>query len=156
MRHRRVTLGPSSGEGRPQTGFVTGADHEVRVAHKGGDCFEIAVRRHLLHVDQPLADGGNDSAPTPTELFVASLASCIAFYGRRFLARHDLRTESLTVSARFTMADHPARVGAVAISIEVPRGVPAERRPALLAAASHCTVHNTLEQPPSVTIELAP
>jgi uncharacterized OsmC-like protein len=36
----------------------------------------------------------------------------------------------------------------------VPGGVPAQRRDALLAVASHCTVHNTLRQKPAVSIEL--
>jgi uncharacterized OsmC-like protein len=37
-------------------------------------------------VHQPMADGGQDGA-TPTELLVASLASCIAFYAGRCLLR---------------------------------------------------------------------
>jgi len=127
----------------------------LRVEHKEGDQFEIAVRRHLLRVDQPVSAGGQDSAPTPTELFVAGLASCIAFYARRFLVRHGLPTEGLAVRAEFEMADRPARVGSVNVCIEVPHGVPEERRAALLAVASHCTVHNSLEQPPNVNIELA-
>jgi uncharacterized OsmC-like protein len=53
------------------------------------------------------------------------------------------------------MADRPARVGEINVSIEVPEGVPHERRAALLAVASHCTVHNTLEDPPAVSIDLA-
>jgi putative redox protein len=127
----------------------------VRVDYEEGDRFRIGVRQHILHVDQPMDDGGTDVAPTPTELFVASLASCVAFYARRFLARHDLPTSGLVVTATFTMADRPARVGEINVAITVPTGVPDERRAALLAVASHCTVHNTLEQPPQVTIELA-
>ncbi|MFF4804388.1 OsmC family protein [Streptomyces sp. NPDC001351] len=30
------------------------------------------------------------------------------------------------------------------------------RRAALLAVASHCTVHNTLHEPPEIDIELGP
>jgi uncharacterized OsmC-like protein len=127
----------------------------VRVDHKEGDLFEIAIRDHLVHVDQPASAGGTDAAPTPTELFVASLASCVAFYVRRFLVRHALPTEGMAVDAAFTTADRPARVSDVTLSIELPQGVPAERRAALLAVASHCAVHNTLEEPPDVSIELA-
>jgi uncharacterized OsmC-like protein len=49
----------------------------------------------------------------------------------------------------------PARVGDVQLRIEVPAGIPAERQAALLAVASHCTVHNTLRQEPDVAIVLA-
>jgi putative redox protein len=127
----------------------------IRVDHEQGDRFRIGVRQHVLEVDQPKGDGGTDAAPTPTELFVASVAACVAFYTRRYLARHDLPTDGLAVAATFTMADRPARVGEINLAVAVPAGVPAERRAALLAVASHCTVHNTLEHSPQVTIDLA-
>jgi uncharacterized OsmC-like protein len=127
----------------------------IRVDHKEGDLFEIGIRHHLIHVDQPTEAGGSDAAPTPVELFVASLASCVAFYARRYLTRHGLPAEGLSVDAEFDMADRPARVGQVHVAIDVPHGVPDERRDALVAVASHCTVHNTLEDPPEVRIELA-
>jgi len=127
----------------------------IRVDHKEGDLFEIGIRDHLIHVDQPIEAGGSDAAPTPVELFVASLASCVAHYARRYLARHNLPSDGLSVAAEFTMAERPARVGHVHVSIDLPHGMPEERREALLAVASHCTVHNTLEDPPEVCIELA-
>ena len=67
----------------------------LTVEASGGDRFAIDVREHTLTVDQPVDAGGTDTAPTPTELFVAGLA-----------------------------------------------------------VASHCTVHNTLEQHPDVDIAL--
>jgi uncharacterized OsmC-like protein len=122
----------------------------LRVTPRGGDRFAIAVRGHEIVVDQPISDGGTDEAPTPTELFVASLASCIAFYASRFLRRHDLPTEGLEVNASYAITPRPARVGDLRIEISVPAGVPAKRRDALLAVASHCTVHNTLLNAPEV------
>jgi uncharacterized OsmC-like protein len=126
----------------------------VHVTHLGGDRFEIGVRQHRLEVDQPVADGGDDQAPTPTELFVSSLAACVAFYARRYLARHNLPAEGLVVHTDFTMAARPARVGQIKLHLDLPAGLPQERRAALLAVASHCTVHNTLTTPPEVSIDL--
>ena len=127
----------------------------VHVAHKAADLFEITVRQHIVLTDQPLADGGTDLAPTPTELFVASLASCVAFYARRYLVRHSLPTEGLAVTATFGFADRPTRVGEIHLSVTVPKGVPDGRRAAMLAVASHCTVHNSLDHVPRVSVELA-
>lgn len=126
----------------------------IRVEHKDGDLFEIDIRGHRFHVDQPLEDGGTDAAPTPTELFVASVASCVAFYTRRFLARHDLPAAGLAVTASFVMAERPARVGTIDVAIIVPHGLPADRRAALVAVASHCTVENTLAQAPVVNVQV--
>lgn len=126
----------------------------VRVDHLGGDEFEVSVRQHRLHVDQPIADGGTDRAPTPTELFVSSLAACVAFYARRFLSRHDLPTVGLSVDAEYSMAARPARVEEIKVHLAVPDGVPDEKRAALLAVASHCTVHNTLAAPVPVRVDV--
>jgi uncharacterized OsmC-like protein len=127
----------------------------VRVDYEAGDRFRIAVRQHTISVDQPASDGGEDTAPTPTELFIASLASCVAFYARRFAARHDIPTDGLAVTAEFSMASHPARVGEITLQLHVPAELSPEQQAALLAVTSRCTVHSTLMQPPEVRIELA-
>ena len=129
---------------------------QVTVRHVDGDAYAITARGHAMLTDQAVADGGTDAAATPTELLVASLASCVGFYTGRYLVRHGLDRAGLAVTAEFAMAaGPPARVSAVRLRITVPAGVPAQRTDALLAVASHCTVHNTLRQQPEVSIELA-
>ena len=126
----------------------------VEVSYLGGETYAIAARGHTLLTDQPAATGGADTAMTPTELLVASLSSCVAFYAGRYLARHGLNRNGLHVTATFTTATtRPARVGEVRLTIRVP-GIPPSRQAALLAVASHCTVHNTLHHPPDIAIEL--
>jgi putative redox protein len=119
-----------------------------------GDRFEVTVRGHALTTDQPVP-AGDDEGPTPVELFVASLAACVAVLARRYLARHGLPTSALTVTAEHEVTDRPSRVAAVRLAIHLPAGVPESRGRSLLTVASHCTVHNTLRTPPEVTITLA-
>ncbi|MEV4536658.1 OsmC family protein [Asanoa sp. NPDC049518] len=141
-----------------RTGLArSGAEETQRmdVALVAGDSYEITVRGHRLRVDQPTDSGGADLAPTPTELFVASLASCVAFYAGRYLTRHGVSRDGLGVAVEYEMAtDRPARVAAVRLAVQAPAGLPPQRRHALNAVVSRCTVHNTLVQPPSVTIEV--
>ena len=129
--------------------------NRMEVSFIDGESYEIVVRGHQILVDQPAEAGGGDTAPSPTELFVASLASCVAFYAGRYLTRHGHSRTGLTVSASYELAtDRPARVSAIRISLKVPTDLPEERWPALAAVVSHCTVHNTLRNPPDVDIEL--
>ena len=122
----------------------------------GGDRYAVEVRGHELIVDQPADAGGTDLGPTPVELFVASLASCVAHYAGGFLARHHICREGLQVDARWEMArDRPARVTTVTLRITPPLALPSSRLPALLAVARACTVHNSLERVPDVSIEVA-
>ena len=132
-----------------------GAAGQVEVSYLSGESYAVATRGHTLLTDQPATAGGADTAMTPTELLVASLSSCVAFYAGRYLARHGLNRDGLRVTAAFTIAtDRPARVGMVRLTIHVPGRLPPGREAALLAVASHCTVHNTLRQAPDVAIEL--
>jgi putative redox protein len=134
---------------------MTMDQNRMEVSFIDGESYEIAIRGHRVTVDQPADAGGSDAAPTPTELFVASLASCVAFYAGRYLTRHGHSRTGLTVSASYELAtDRPARVSAIKISMKVPTDLPEERWPALAAVARHCTVHNTLHNPPAVDIEL--
>jgi uncharacterized OsmC-like protein len=124
-------------------------------SHVDGERYEILLRGHSVPVDQPVESGGADSAPTPTELFVGSLAACVAFYAGRYLDRHGYGRDGLEVRARFDMAtDRPARVASIRIAVRPPSGFPPERIPALLAVASHCTVHNSIHQAPDITISV--
>ena len=129
--------------------------HEMDVRYVAGESYEVSVRGHRVLVDQPAEAGGLDAAPTPTELFVASLATCVAFYAGRYLTRHGYGRDGLAVSAGFDMAtDRPARVTGIRLTVRAPADLPAARRPALHAVVSHCTVHNSLASPPSVAIDL--
>lgn len=127
----------------------------VEVTFTGGESYRITARGHEFGVDQPLDAGGNDIDPTPVELFVASLAACVGFYAGRYLARHDVPRDGLRVETEFEMADdRPARVASVRMRLTVPPGLTQARTKALLAVVDHCTVHNTLRQPPDVSVEI--
>ena len=126
----------------------------ISVTPEPGHRFAITVRGHVLHVDQPVEEGGEDTAPTPVELFVASLASCTAHLARLYLTRHDLPTVGLSAEASWEMVEKPHRVGSIDVALTLPPGVPEEMRARLLKVASHCTVHNSIENTPDIRIAL--
>lgn len=128
----------------------------MRARWLGEDRFDIQVRDHTVTVDQPVEAGGADVGPTPTELFVASLASCVAFYARRYLRRHRIDPAGLEVTTSYRMGAKPAHVATIDMEIHLSREIPKERRAGLLAQAGHCTVHNTIVHTPDIAITLAP
>lgn len=127
----------------------------ITVTQTRRDRFAIRIRGHELVTDQPIEGGGDDAGPTPTELFVAGLAACVGFYAERFLRRHEQSDAALSVSCDFTMStDRPSRVASIDLRIDVPGVLREDLRDALLRAADHCTVHNSLRTPPAVHIEV--
>ena len=133
-----------------------GDARQMEARFVAGESYEVTVRGHRVFVDQPADAGGHDSAPTPVELFVGSLVTCVAFYAGRYLTRHGYSRDGLVVTAEYEMAaDRPARVSVVRVGVRPPDDLPTERWPALRAVARHCTVHNSLAVPPAISVDLA-
>jgi putative redox protein len=126
---------------------------QIEVVREAGVRFDADIRGHRLIFDQPIVDGGSDLGPTPTEVFVASLAGCVAYYATRFLERHSQKSDGLRVRAEFDMAAHPSRVGSIELVLTVPN-LPEALRAPLLAVAEHCTVHNSMRLTPEVRLVL--
>ncbi|MFJ8962587.1 OsmC family protein [Lentzea sp. NPDC102401] len=123
----------------------------LTVQHIRDDEFVIRLRAHEVHTDQP----DSDRAMSPVELFVASLATCVAHYANVYLRRHGLPTAGLGVHAGYEMAtDRPARVRRIRIAAHVAEELTPGQKAALEAVMSHCTVHNTLRHPPDVEIRV--
>jgi putative redox protein len=132
-------------------------EHEnvIDVTYEGGDRLRIQARTHDVLTDQPGGAGGDDTGSTPTELFVGSLVACMGFYAQRFLRRNDLDPSGLKLNARFSMSsDRPNRVGAIDVEVVLPESVPARLREPLRRVIDACTVHNSLREPPKVTVDL--
>lgn len=126
---------------------------DVRVEYEERDRFLVRIGRHRMVVDQPVGDGGGGAGPTPVELFAASLAACVGFYAERYMRRHDLPAEGLEIECDFKMSDdEPARVAAVDLRVVTPAELTPARRAGLLRVVEHCTVHNSLRQPPGVNM----
>jgi putative redox protein len=125
----------------------------IVVTSAGGDADAIEIGEHRLVVDQPVKVGGTDSGPTPTELFVAGLAGCVAYYGGKYLRSNGLPTE-VTVRVRYKWALPPTRLTRIQLSVEAP-GLTVEHAAGFREAIGHCSVHNSLVEPPTVEIELA-
>ena len=126
----------------------------ITVTHESGDRLRIGVRGHEVIADQPVDDGGADAGPTPTELFVASLAACIAHYAQRFLRRHGLSTDGLRVSCDYSWAENPHRVGSIDLVVTAP-GLVEAKRAAFSRVIEHCTVHTSITSAPEINVRMS-
>ncbi len=52
------------------------ADHLVTTRYKGGMTFKSKVDNHIITIDTPENDGGEDLGPRPKKLMLSSLAGC--------------------------------------------------------------------------------
>jgi len=127
---------------------------EIQVEHLGAVQFEIKARQHSIVSDQPTENGGFDEGMTPPELFLASLGSCAAFYAAQYLKKQKLATEGTIVRVTAEKAKDPARLDDFRIALEVPCELSSADREGVEEAVHHCLIHNTLLNPPKISIEI--
>ena len=62
-------------------------DPRARVERISGYEHEIRIGSHVVTVDEPVADGGNDAGATPYQLMLGAMASCTAITLELYAAR---------------------------------------------------------------------
>jgi len=125
----------------------------ITVSRKDGLEFSIRVRGHEVTSDMSEKDGGLDAGPSPAELFAGSLGACVAMMVQSYCRRHEYEGD-VEVSLTMEMADSPKRIGAIVVDVELPEGVPEEKREAIRRMAERCPIHETLKDPPRVDIDI--
>ena len=113
----------------------------VQARASGGLKVEAQIRGFTVGTDQPLPAGGEGTAPTPFDLFVASIATCGA---------RELSTEGLSLTAEVHKDPDSGRMLGIDLDLELPHGFPERYRTAILRAVDQCTVKRALETPPPV------
>jgi len=103
-----------------------------------------------IRTDQPVAQGGGGSAPSPFDLFLVSIGTCAGFYALRFCQQRNLDVEGLALSL---MPEREGkRVARVRIAVRLPLSFPEKYREALLRAIDQCTVKRHLVEPPRIEV----
>jgi len=128
------------------------SNQDIKVTFGDGLVVKAECRGHLITTDQPLAVGGGDSAPTPFELFLTSIATCAGFYVLAFLKQRQLSTEGIYLTMSTERSPESRLVKNIKLEIHLPESFPDKYREAVAKAADQCTVKAHLEQPPSIEI----
>ncbi len=105
-----------------------------------------------IQTDQPAEDGGENSAPSPFDLFLASLATCSGFYVLSFCQERKIPTEGirLEMDCPFDPALH--LVPKITIRIILPKEFPEKYRDTVVKVTGKCTVKRHLEHPPKIEV----
>lgn len=120
----------------------------VNIRLEGGMKVSTVMNGHTITTDQSEKDGGGNSAPTPMDLFLASLGSCSALYAQRFCESRKIPTAGLALSLRCDITTEKFRVNRVTFEVTLPQEFPEKYRTALLRAMDLCTVKKHILTPP--------
>ena len=129
-----------------------GEEMEIRLV--GGQKVYSDFKGFTIHTDQSAKDGGDNSAPTPSDLFFASLGTCSGLYALRFCEKRKINTEKLKISLEFQSHPKTHMVEKIIFKINLPPDFPEKYTSALIKSMNLCYVKKHLEQPPEFEFEL--
>ena len=105
---------------------------------------DVKAGDHMITVDEPVDQGGDDLGPSPQELLAAALASCTAVTMEMYAQRKGWNTDGLEVDVDYTPADRGCATR-FSLVMRMPAHLSEEQVEKLRVIAAKCPIHRTLE-----------
>jgi ribosomal protein S12 methylthiotransferase accessory factor len=109
-----------------------------------------------INTDQAVKDGGEGSAPSPYEHFLASIGTCAGIYVLSFCEKRNIPTEHISLIQRVEYGkkdEGKTFLEKIVIEIIVPPAFPEKYHKALIKVADQCAVKKTIMNPPQFEVK---
>jgi putative redox protein len=113
---------------------------------------EVQFRGFSIMTDQPLLAGGDGSAPSPFDFFLASIGACAGFYVKSFCEQRGLSTEGIRLEQVMHRDPEKRMISRIEINIIVPEDFPEKYRGAMIKAAEACSVKKHISAAPAFSV----
>ncbi|RPH32029.1 MAG: osmotically inducible protein C [Bacteroidales bacterium] len=124
----------------------------MEVTFDGGKVITAHINGHQIRTDQPIMGGGTNTAPSPFELFFASIGTCAGIYVKSFCDQRGLSSENIRI---VQTANYDRATGLptdISIDIQLPADFPERYRDAVINVAELCKVKKTIANPPRFSV----
>ncbi len=126
---------------------------ELKVTLEGGQRVATRIGSHLIMTDQPAKLGGDDSAPAPYDLFLASIGTCAGFYVQSYCANKGIDTSGISITLRAKRDPKTKQIIGFVTTIHVPPELPESMHATLKKVAQQCAVKKTIMNSPEFVVE---
>ena len=124
----------------------------MEVTFDGGKVITAHLNGHTIRTDQPVKNGGGNTAPAPFELFLASIGTCAGIYVKSFCDQREIPLDNIKIiqSVKFDMETRlPSNIK---LEIQLPSDFPEKYKSAVINAAELCAVKKTINNPPKFEV----
>ena len=116
----------------------------IDVTFDGGKKVNAVVHDFTIKTDQPVRGGGENTAPAPFSLFLASLATCAGYYVKAFCDQRNIPADDITLAMDYEVNPATHLIRKFIIEINVPADFPEKYDAAVINAAAVCAVKRHL------------
>jgi len=120
----------------------------MEITFDGGKVVTAHSHGHIIKTDQPVNFGGENSAPPPFELFLASIGTCAGIYVKSFCDNRKISTENIKI---LQTAEYDKETGLptnIKLDIQLPADFPEKYKASLINVAGLCKVKKSIANPP--------
>jgi putative redox protein len=119
---------------------------KIKVFYKGDLSCQLIHEENgaKIQTTAPKDNGGTGDQFSPTDLFAASLASCMLTVMGIAAKKHQIDMKGATAEIEKTMGLNPRRISELNIIIKMPTAIPEDKRKLLEEAAQTCPVHHSI------------
>jgi ribosomal protein S12 methylthiotransferase accessory factor len=125
---------------------------EIIIDFPGGAKVDAHVGSHIIHTDQPVQGGGEDSAPAPFTMFLSSIGTCAGIYALGFCRQRGLNTDGMKIIQRMYSDPMTHMISKIDLEIVLPKDFPDKYRAAIINSVELCAVKKHIQQPPTFEI----
>jgi putative redox protein len=120
----------------------------MEITLDGGKVITAHSHGHIIRTDQPLNSGGEDSAPSPFELFLASIGTCAGIYVKSFCDNRKIPTDGIRIIQNTEFNKETGLPVNITLDIQLPPDFPEKYKDALISVAELCKVKKSIASPP--------
>jgi putative redox protein len=120
----------------------------MEITFDGGKVVTAHSHGHTIRTDQPLDNGGGDTAPAPFELFLASIGTCAGIYVKSFCDNRQIPAENIKIIQTTEYNKETGLPASVKIVIKLPPDFPEKYKASILHVAGLCKVKKSIASPP--------
>lgn len=125
---------------------------DMDVYFPGGKRVFADYKGFTIETDQPVAGGGEGSAPAPFDLFMASIGTCAGIYALGFMQQRGIDPEGSRLAMRTHVDPERGMIGKVDLELTLPPAFPEKYRAAIVNAMNLCAVKKHIHQPPEFSV----
>lgn len=108
---------------------------------------------NIIKTDQPVEAGGENSAPAPFDLFLASIGTCAGIYVKSFCMKRGIPYEDIKIIQSMEFDGAKGLITSIKLDIELPENFPAKYKNAVVNSANLCAVKKHFHDPPEIIVE---
>lgn len=120
----------------------------MEITFEGGKVVTAHSHGHKIRTDQPLDNGGGNTAPAPFDLFLASIGTCAGIYVKSFCDNRHIPTDKIKIIQKTEFSKETGLPVDITLDIQLPADFPEKYKASVISVAELCKVKKSIASPP--------